>query len=220
MPIGAVAVRLLLSALLSGIIGLERESRGHPAGLRTHLLVGVGSSLITLAGIYGFPGDARDPARLAAQIVSGIGFLGAGTILRDGVNIKGLTTAASLWVVSGVGIATGCGFVSGALIATFLTVISLVLLSRFETRFLPGGSAFVVEYTDNSVDIPELLELFSKHNVPVTNLSISRGKEYGNTRVAVSIGAIDKGSRDALLDHLSKLNQIQSVSLNGFSRSL
>ena len=86
--------RLLLSALFAGFIGLERESHGRPAGLRTHILVAVGSCLVMLLSIYGFAGSwaNRDPARLAAQVISGIGFLGAGTILREGATIKGLTT--------------------------------------------------------------------------------------------------------------------------------
>lgn len=104
-------IRLLLAGLMGGIIGLERESHGRPAGLRTHIIVSLGSCLIMLVSIYGFE-DAgnRDPARLAAQVISGIGFLGAGTILREGATIIGLTTAASLWVVAGIGLAMGAVF--------------------------------------------------------------------------------------------------------------
>lgn len=105
-----IIIRLVLSSVLGGLIGIEREVNNRPAGLRTHVLVTVGSALIMLISIDGFsnlPNRLGDPARLAAQVVSGIGFLGAGTIMRTGNNINGLTTAASLWVSAGLGLAVG-----------------------------------------------------------------------------------------------------------------
>ncbi len=95
-----ITLRLVISCILGGLIGFERESLDRPAGLRTHILVCIGSTLMTLVSIYGFSGFepvTKDPARIAAQVVSGIGFLGAGTILREGLTVTGLTTAASLW---------------------------------------------------------------------------------------------------------------------------
>ena len=115
-----LSVRLLVAALLGLAIGFEREIHGHPAGLRTHMLVALGSALFTVLSITGFGADAGgsslyDPTRIAAQIVSGIGFLGAGAILKDGIVIRGLTTAASLWATSAVGMAAGAGeFLIGA----------------------------------------------------------------------------------------------------------
>src|SRR5881397_273893 len=113
MPIDAddltIALRLLLAAILGALIGLEREIHDHPAGMRTHLLVSLGSAGFTALSIYAFPAPGADPARVAAQIVTGIGFLGAGAILKQGVTIHGLTTAASLWVVAAVGMAAGAG---------------------------------------------------------------------------------------------------------------
>lgn len=134
------ALRLVVAAVLSGIIGFERERQGRPAGFRTHILVGVGSALIMLISIYGFfnleggLGSTRDPARLAAQVVSGIGFLGAGTILREGVSVRGLTTAASLWVVAGIGLGVGAGFYLASVITTVIVFVSLHLLSKLEVR--------------------------------------------------------------------------------------
>ena len=112
-------IRLCAAAILGGIVGVERGSADRPAGLRTHILVCAGSALIMMVSLYGSDGltAGRDSSRIAAQVVSGIGFLGAGTILREGFSVKGLTTAASLWAVSCVGLAVGSGFFVGALVA-------------------------------------------------------------------------------------------------------
>lgn len=118
-----IILRLVLAAILGGIIGFERERIHRPAGLRTHMLVCVGSTLITICGLYGFPG--ADMARLSAAIITGIGFLGAGTIIASRGHIIGLTTAASVWVVSGLGIAIGIGFYVAALVTTGLILIIL-----------------------------------------------------------------------------------------------
>lgn len=132
-----ILVRLLLATVLSGLIGFERESRGRAAGLRTHILVCVGSALFMLTSIYMFDiyrgVAAVDPTRIAAQVITGVGFLGAGTILRSGATVKGLTTAASLWAVAGIGLAVGCGFYSAAVITTILVGVTLVVFSKMET---------------------------------------------------------------------------------------
>lgn len=136
--LGGKTAALLLAVLLSGLIGLERELRGQAAGLRTHILVCVGATLMTLTSIeigYGGTGTAHgDPARLAAQIVTGIGFLGAGAILRNGMTIHGLTTAASLWATAGIGIALGASPRLGqlAVIVTFIVLVTLTVLNRLE----------------------------------------------------------------------------------------
>lgn len=131
-----VVVRLLLSVLLSGLVGLEREVSGRAAGFRTHILVCVGSALIMLTGIYmmeTMKGVVQmDPARMAGQVVSGIGFLGAGTIIQFRDSVRGLTTAASLWTAAGIGLAVGCGFYVGALAATAIVLVVLLILSRLE----------------------------------------------------------------------------------------
>jgi putative Mg2+ transporter-C (MgtC) family protein len=119
-------LRLALAGVLGGLIGLERELRDREAGLRTHLLVALGAALFTIVGAYGFASfRLTDPTRVAAQIVTGIGFLGAGAIIRQGSTIRGLTTAATLWVVAAVGLASGAGYYSAALITTALVLLAL-----------------------------------------------------------------------------------------------
>lgn len=135
-----IALRLFLAVVLGGLIGFERESHNRPAGFRTHILVCAGSALIMMVSAYGFTGQIgegfiSDPGRIAAGVVTGIGFLGAGTILQQRGGVRGLTTAASIWVVSGVGLAAGIGFYLGAVITTAFVLISLLLLRRTEKNF-------------------------------------------------------------------------------------
>ena len=130
-----ILLRLLVSAGISGLIGFERERQGRAAGFRTHILVGVGSCLVMLTGIYCtelYGLQAVDPTRMAAQIISGIGFLGAGTIIRFRASVRGLTTAASLWAVGGIGIAVGVGFYDGAVLTGLIVIIALFVLSPVE----------------------------------------------------------------------------------------
>lgn len=125
-------VRLVTAALLSSLVGWHREAMHKQAGLRTHMLVGIGAALFTLVGIEGF-GDA-DESRIAAQVVTGVGFLGAGAIFRQGVNVTGLTTAAGLWAVAAIGITAGAGIVDGAVLATAITLFVLIVLGWVERR--------------------------------------------------------------------------------------
>jgi putative Mg2+ transporter-C (MgtC) family protein len=142
-------LRLALAGVLGGMIGLERELREREAGLRTHLLVAVGSALFTIVGAYGFGGIRTDPTRIAAQVVTGIGFLGAGAIIRQGFSIRGLTTAATLWVVAAVGLAAGAGYYSAAVISTGLVLLALwplrIVAYRILIRFRPEDGRLLVE---------------------------------------------------------------------------
>lgn len=128
--------RIVLAALLGGVIGVEREKKGRSAGLRTHILVCTGSSLIMLVSLYVFEmyqGKVPvDPSRIAAGVVTGIGFLGAGTIMGSSEGVRGLTTAASIWVSSAIGLAVGCGFLSAAIVSTVVTFVTLAFLKHIE----------------------------------------------------------------------------------------
>jgi putative Mg2+ transporter-C (MgtC) family protein len=150
-------LRLALAAVLGGLIGAERELREREAGLRTHLLVAVGSALFTIVSAYGFSsfvasGQAvvrTDPTRIAAQVVTGIGFLGAGAIIRQGLSVRGLTTAATLWVVAAIGMAAGAGYYSAAFITTAVVILSLwplrIVAYRLLSRFQAEEGRLLVE---------------------------------------------------------------------------
>lgn len=157
-----LAGRLLLAAALGGVVGLEREWSGKPAGFRTNLLICVGAALLTELSMAvartADPGMAADPARIAAQIVSGIGFLGAGTIIQSRGSVMGLTTAATLWVVAAVGMAVGAHAYTEAVGATALVVLALLLLGRLEP-YLSHHVEHTVRVTmDQSVDAQDQVE--------------------------------------------------------------
>ena len=149
-------LRLALAAVLGGLIGVERELREREAGLRTHLLVALGSALFTIVGAYGFNDfvvagniPRTDPTRIAAQIVTGIGFLGAGAIIRQGLSVRGLTTAATLWVVAAVGLASGAGYYSAAVITTALVLLALyplrIIAYKILYRFRPEDGRLLID---------------------------------------------------------------------------
>jgi putative Mg2+ transporter-C (MgtC) family protein len=154
---GSIVFRLVVAAALGGAVGIERELRDREAGFRTHLLVSAGSALFTLVSAYGFHDFLvnggvvirADPTRIAAQIVTGIGFLGAGAIIREGLAVRGLTTAATLWVVAAIGMASGAGYYAAAVTATVLTVVALWPLRIFAhvvvERFRPEEKRIVIE---------------------------------------------------------------------------
>jgi putative Mg2+ transporter-C (MgtC) family protein len=135
--IPALIGRLLLAAALGGLIGLEREVRRKEAGLRTNMLIAMGSALFTLMSIEMAPGPDADPTRIASQIVTGVGFLGGGAILREGATIRGLTTAATIWMNAAIGVAAGGGRYHLAIIATVTTLVTLTLLVPVD-RWLDG----------------------------------------------------------------------------------
>lgn len=165
--------RLILSAVIGGSIGIEREVRNRAAGLRTHILVSVGSTLIMLVSIYGFENNA-DPSRLASQVVSGIGFLGAGTILRTGNGIKGLTTAASLWVCAGIGLAIGAGYYLGGVITSFIVLISLIALGSVERKVAKNTHKIIHVIGDERPGlIGDIGTLFGQYYVAIKDISIS-----------------------------------------------
>lgn len=139
--------RILAAFVLGGVLGFERERIRRPAGLRTHMLVGAGSAAFTVASIYGFAGQGtvQDPGRVAAQIVTGIGFLGAGTIFRTPNTVRGLTTAASIWLVAAIGMLAGAGMYLVALFSTLLGIVALHFLRPRERRMRLGEPSILGE---------------------------------------------------------------------------
>lgn len=183
----------MLAALLGGVVGIERESLNRPAGLRTHILVCVGATLIMLVSIDLFRAyhevSSVDPGRIAAQVVSGIGFLGAGTILREGMTVRGLTTAASLWVTAGIGLAVGTGMVVPAALTSIIVVTALIVLSRVERTYLHARRActLLLMISDRPGQVGAIGTVLGNHRVNITSLSMRPAMEAGLLQVELQL---------------------------------
>jgi putative Mg2+ transporter-C (MgtC) family protein len=206
---------LLLAFALSSLIGFERELRQKSAGLRTHTLVGVGAALFTLAGRYGFPGEpfGTDPARIAAQVVTGIGFIGAGVIFtrRDGV--RGLTTAATIWVAAAVGLTAGAGLPLLAIVATGMHMVVTFVYTPI-VRLLPTSkyslTSLEVSYRDGEGVLRDILSSATDLGYVVTNLDVARMN--GQDRiVSVSLDAEGRRRPEELVDTLQHLGGVVAV---------
>lgn len=199
-----------MSAPLGAAVGLEREISGQRAGLRTHLLVGLGACIFTEASAFGFaylesrPSQtALDPSRIAAQVVSGIGFLGAGAILRYGINVRGLTTAASLWVVAALGLATALGLYAAAALAVAITILALVGLrpvrSRLRQRRRSNRAELSVD-ADQTLDLGALARPLADARVRIDNIRIQEreNEEARQVVLLVNLGRADLGKEELL----------------------
>jgi putative Mg2+ transporter-C (MgtC) family protein len=208
--------RLSLAAVLGGAIGFERELRDREAGLRTHLLVCLGSALFTIVSAYGFrefltSGDQvvrADPTRIAAQIVTGIGFLGAGAIIRQGLSVRGLTTAATLWVSAAIGIAAGAGYYSGAVLGTVVTLIALwplrIVAYRVFERLRPEERSIVVELRQGT-KATELMQALEREHARIEHFQL---EEEPDRRIVTL--TLDTPS-EQLLTELADLEFVQGV---------
>ncbi len=182
-------VRLVLAAVLGALIGVERQSLSRPAGLKTYTLVCVGSALVMIVSIDMFETYKHwvtvDPGRIAAQVVSGIGFLGAGTILREGVSIKGLTTAAGLWVVACIGLAVGSGMYTASIVTTVIILLVLVYFFKMEDYFtgLRVYKGIVLIVKDRPGQIGIIGSILGGMNVHIKSISMNPTDEEGRLEV-------------------------------------
>jgi putative Mg2+ transporter-C (MgtC) family protein len=206
--------RLTLAALLGGAVGAERELADQPAGLRTHMLLTIGACLFTLVSAYGFGGPA-DPSRLAAQIVTGIGFLGGGAILRHGLNVRGLTTAASIWATSSLGVAVGAGRYLLAVGATVLVLVTLFGL-RAARDLLRRWSASREEFTLRThagFDVQQVAELARSEGVAIRGLERQQGED--GDRVTLVAKLPPRYLPERLLEALTRLPDVREVEWDG-----
>jgi putative Mg2+ transporter-C (MgtC) family protein len=204
--------RLLLAAVLGGAIGAERELSDQAAGLRTHMLLTIGACLFTLISAYGFAGGlGTDPSRLAAQIVTGIGFLGGGAIVRQGLTVKGLTTAASIWATASVGVAVGAGSyvlgIGGAVLVVG-TLFGLRRLSNLLQRWGVSREEYVLSTTPG-FDAQGLVEAIRRERVDLRGLERREGEEEDQIVLVVKLRS---GYRpEQLLDVLGHLEGVRHV---------
>lgn len=217
---GSIAFRLALATVLSALMGSERGRRGRAAGLRTHILVCIGATLASMTGIYivkelQMSGDA---SRIAAQVISGIGFLGAGTILvKNGSTITGLTTAACVWATGAIGLAIGYGFYEAAIIATVITYLTIKLLSNFEHKGVTYGKEFslYVEFTDAS-KLNDTIFLFKERHYIVESISLSPTKTNLQNAIAanLTVKVKKKENVQTILEEVNKIDNVNFALIN------
>lgn len=213
-----VLIRLLLALFLGGLIGYERQACNKSAGLRTHVLVCIGSCLIMILSIniyHAVQGLTNaDPARLAAQVVSGIGFLGAGTIMKEGPTVKGLTTAASLWVVSGVGLAVGSGYYTSALLTTGLVFLTLTALSRFEkwVGHIGGAVNLLISATDKPGQIGRVCTRLGDYGLNIKDIKVEEHNDH-NVLMAITLNSLERVDRTFVITRLMEVEGVVSVRL-------
>ena len=180
--IGQIALRLGVAMVIGIIIGLEREFTHRPAGLRTHILVALGACVVSITGEmlfshYSALGSSADPARLSAQVITGVGFLGAGTIMKEGVNVKGLTTAASVWAVACLGIACGFGYYVPATLGMVFIMITLTLVEALQHKLIPDHNSdliYLLESADLSASLALINEQAHTNTADIYDLAVSQ----------------------------------------------
>ncbi|WP_226585850.1 MgtC/SapB family protein [Halobacillus litoralis] len=207
--------RLFFALILSGLIGFEREVKNHSAGFRTHILVGVGACLMMLLSLYGFEEYIDkyehvrfDPARIPSYVISGIGFLGAGTIIVNGMTIRGLTTAASIWTVAGIGLVVGAGMYDMATVTTVLVLMSLVFLNKIEKEKFNGNRKNIFHITvRKDVEINKILSLFEQMNLNIRKLDVTT-LDAEQKRVVVELEKHQTFERSTLLEQLTQIDGV------------
>jgi len=217
-----ILIKLVLAAIAGGLVGLEREKHGRPAGLRTNLLVSVGACAMMIIseafylkyGMLNAESAVRfDPSRVAAQIVTGIGFLGAGVILKEGISVRGLTTAASLWVVAGLGMAFGMGYFSLGAITTALVLVSLIFLKKLDPLMKKDRYLTLTVVAEKRMDLyDELQSLCDEKDLYVSDLSSNIDLVGGEITFQMVITQQQRRIGRELTDAILQLKGIRKIS--------
>lgn len=211
--------KLAVAFILSSIIGIERELVHKPAGIKTHTLICISATLVMALGLYVkdlYPELAGDPTRLAAQILSGIGFVGAGTIIREGLSVKGITTAASLLAITCVGLAVGAGFYEGAILTTILMFMVLYLTHPIQ-RVISGGSkltTFCVIAKKSTGVVGSVQEKFEKINLEVVSIKQNKSNSSNSSIYKFLVRCNDLTDKENLIQEILKLDGVTEVHLS------
>ncbi|KGD78145.1 MULTISPECIES: MgtC/SapB family protein [Pantoea] len=211
-------IRIALAGILGGLIGLERQMRAKEAGLRTHILVGIGSAMFMLVSKYGFADMlssdhvALDPSRIAAQVVSGMGFLGAGTIMIQKQVVKGLTTAAGLWVTAAIGLVIGSGMYEIGIYGTVLALVVLEVFRRLSHVLIGKHHTLLVYLKPKSV--PLVLLVMQREGIRYGNVTvINRDEESGLCELSVQVTLSRKSNDAHLYDKVMEIKGVQSLEM-------
>lgn len=214
LPILQMVIKLIVAMILGGVVGWEREINDRPAGLRTHVLVAMGSALITIVSIS-FQGPGLDPSRIAAQIVSGIGFLGAGAILRRGNIVRGLTTAASLWVVAAIGMAVGVGgaYAVLATVATLVAFATLSTVNRLE-HIIGTKSNHEVSFdidSENRGKLADVIGCFVANGINIKSMETVEKEDSHGARIKLVLSSSSRFTEKVLVDLLESQDCVSGI---------
>ena len=215
-----LVARLGLAAVCGLAVGLERQLNQHEAGMRTHVLVAVGAALFTISGAYGFGDLARadtvDPARIAAQVATGVGFIGAGLIIQQGPSVRGLTSAATLWLTGALGVAVGAGATLAAIIATTLVLLTLVGLRAIKPSVTALSLQVVtleIEYEQGKGTLAPILEALDQRHLRLEHLKIQDEAETAVRRIFITVSGRRLSGLDDLTKQIRGLNDVRQVEL-------
>ena len=211
--VGEMLLRLTVSMVLGGAIGFERERDSQPAGLRTHMILVMGSCLAMILSINIGAENGTDPARMAAQVISGIGFLGAGAILRSGFNVKGLTTAPTVWTTAIIGLAVGYGYYWVGAFTTVLVLVVLTLVSIFEKKFIRRNVIRIIKV--DAVDNPHIFRTvrkeISRNAEQIVSYKTQKSLKSGHVRVEF-IARLERNEKiEDLMETLSKIDGVRNI---------
>ena len=212
-----IIIRLISAFILGGLIGLERETHGRPAGLRTHILVCLGSALLMLTSIHIFylyrDVATIDPGRIAAGVITGIGFLGAGTILRFKASVRGLTTAASLWAVAGIGLAVGSGFYLGAYATSALVLFVLFFLTRLERVLVRKDwyRVLAVETKGGAQQLQDIRSALSDYKAEIRDFEIKKKPDSDNVIMELNLKLITDRQNDQILTDIMRIKGVEKA---------
>lgn len=214
-------IALVVCTILVGLIGIEREMRGRSAGLRTHLLVGVSSTILMIISIYGFPGvysGNRDVARLAAQIITGVGFLGAGAIIHRSNGIKGLTTAGTIWASMAIGLACGSFNFILAIVGTLLIVVVMTVFKKVEVSVVRKTPTIILTAGIHEPIMVKILEVSKRFDCSIHGVSTSMVEEEGERMIEVVFQAVFSGDDTRVHEYIKELEvETKAKSVNLFS---
>lgn len=207
----------MLAAVLSGVIGFEREFHGRAAGFRTHILLCLGSTLVMLTSMHIFDmyytKVSLDPARIAAGVITGIGFLGAGAIMHYKSSVRGLTTAASLWVVAGIGLAVGSGLYFGAILTSALTLIALMIFSRLEHAMIRKDwyRTLAIELGDGLEQLKTIRGILADCRTDITDFEVERTQDGVNMILKLGVKLYETKYANQLIEEIGRLNGVKYV---------
>lgn len=211
-----IGFKILLSFIVGFALGLERKFRQQPIGVRTVILISLSSTLLMLLSLNLGKSVNADPARLAAQVVSGIGFLGGGAILRQGLNIKGLTSAATIWAASAIGLTIGAGMYVASIFVLIVLILALIILEKFETKYFPAerNKRLFLVFHNNKIDLTKLHTIIENHGLIILSSDISKQINEKQLQITFSVKAPEEIDIFDLSDKIEELGNLEEINLS------